>query len=97
MTKMISKDVIHEKLECHRGVGEAEGHDHKFIMAIVSMEHDLKHTNDRNLNLMVPWLQVNLSKNLGSLHFVKQFLIDKNKEFIFYGSFVERMIIHLKL
>jgi hypothetical protein len=53
LTEEIVQDVVHQSLECHRGVGQTERHDKKFELPMVHAEGCLGDVGVVHLDMMI--------------------------------------------
>jgi hypothetical protein len=61
-TDEVLEGVIHEHLECHRCVGEAEGHHQEHEVVVVCPEDRLLIVRWLHANLVIPAAQVELGE-----------------------------------
>jgi hypothetical protein len=54
LAKIWAQDVVHESLECHQRVRQAEGHAEELEQPFVHAERRLLHIVVKHLHLMVP-------------------------------------------
>ena len=66
----IGKDVVHECLECWRGITEAEKHDSGLKKAKGSDEHGFPLVFLLDANVIISLLDVELGKQCGVLHVI---------------------------
>jgi hypothetical protein len=66
----ISKDVVHERLECSGGVAEAEGHNKGFKESEGTFESGFPFVAFANANVVIAPSDIKLGKVVGALEFI---------------------------
>jgi hypothetical protein len=77
MTEKRVKDMIHEALEGGGGITQAEGHEKKLIVALMSSKGSLRNVCLFHTDLVV------------ATQFIQEVINDMNGKFVFNGEFVE--------
>src|SRR5882672_2824796 len=81
--------MIHEGLECSRGIGESHGHNQEFERAISGAKCCLPLMASSDANIVVASPQVELSVDLGTAKLVKEVGNKRNRVPILPGELVE--------
>jgi len=66
----VSKDVVHERLECSGGVAEAEGYDQGFEESEGAFESGFPFIAFANADVIIAPMDVKLGKVAGALEFI---------------------------
>ena len=90
------KDRVHEALERHRRVGQAEWHDQKLEVPMMRAEGRLLDVICVHLDLMVARTEIQLGEKFGAFEFIQELLYHWNGEFVLDYAIVEGAIIHTK-
>jgi hypothetical protein len=69
--QMLAEDLVHEALKGGWGIGEAEGDDGEFKVAVTSAEGSLGDVSFGDSDLVVALAEVNLGKDGGTMKPVK--------------------------
>ena len=89
----ISEGVIHEPLECGRGVGKPEEHHRRFKEAFMRDEGGLPLVAIFDVNVVVPPADVKLSKQCGIFEFVNEVRDEGEWVGIVGGMFVQVSVV----
>src|SRR5882672_9981396 len=68
----VLEDMIHEGLECSRGIGESHGHNQEFEGAILGSEGCFQLMASSNMHVVVASVQVEFGVDLGAAELVQE-------------------------
>ena len=68
----VAEDIIHEMLECRRGVGHSKGHYEILKGTVARAEHGLPFVSGQDPDIVVSRMEVNLCEELGRLELVQE-------------------------
>jgi len=74
-----TQDVIHQCLECGRGVAQSERHDEELVEAIMRAERRLGDVFSAHEDLVVPGTEVQLREEACAEELVEEFVDDRNR------------------
>jgi hypothetical protein len=81
--------VVHQGLECRRGVAQPECHYQEFVQAVVGAKRRLVHVFRAHAYLVVPRSEVQLGEELGTMELVDH----RDWESILDGERVQRLVV----
>jgi hypothetical protein len=84
-----TKDMIHEALEGGGGITQANGHDQKLIVALMTVKGHIGNVYLFHTYLVIARAKIKFSKELGTTQFIQEVINDRNGKFVFNGQFVE--------
>jgi hypothetical protein len=83
------EDMIHEALESGQSITQANGHDQKLIVALMSSKCSIRNVFLVHTYLVVAITKIKFSKELYTTQFIQEVINDRNEKFVFNGEFVE--------
>jgi hypothetical protein len=81
------EDMIHEALESGERITQAKVHEHKIIVALMSLKCSLRNFSLVHTYLVVARMKIEFSKELVTTQFIQEVINDRNKKFFFNGEF----------
>ncbi|KAK8447283.1 hypothetical protein SEVIR_8G040866v4 [Setaria viridis] len=88
-----AQNLIHERLERHRGVRQAEGHDHELKVAVMSSKCRLVNVSIVHSDLVIAAAKVKLGEVGGAVELVQKFVDNGNGEHIAHCLGVDSAIV----
>ena len=88
-----AKDIVHQRLECRWGIGEAERHHQELVVAVVGAEGGLGNVVGVHLHLVVARAQVELGEEARALELVEELINHWDRELVLRGLGVEGVVV----
>jgi hypothetical protein len=85
--------IIHQGLECRRGVAEAERHHKELVQAIMCTERRLVDVLRAHAHLVITRAQVQLGEELSAMELVEELLDHRDREGVLDRQRVERAVV----
>jgi hypothetical protein len=91
-TQERAEHIVHQGLECRRGVAQRESHHQELVQSVVGAERRVVHVLRAHAYLVVPGPDVQLGEELGAMELVDH----RDRESILDGERVQRPIVDAK-
>ena len=88
-----AEHIVHQCLECRRGVGEPKRHHQELEVAVVGAESGLLDVRRVHPHLVVPGAEVKLGEVLRPMELVEELINHRDRELVLRGLGVEGVVV----